>query len=712
MSALENINISFSSNPLLIISGILLAALFAYYVYRVTIPPVNKFLRYLLYSIRVLALSLIIFLLFEPILSLEFLETKQSKSLVFIDNSKSIVAEDSSARNKILTSFLNNVDEQLGSNVDYYKFGSKVEKIPRESIAEISYDENATNFSSIMEEVKSGGDLVDAVLILSDGIMTEGSNPVYDAEKLGVPIFTVGIGDSTIKTDAVISKILNNEYIYTKQNTLLQAEILHNGLSGEPAIITLKENGKSIVQKKIVLSNIGITRVDFDYTPETEGEKLITIELSKLSDEENPNNNFKNKYINVLDKKVNVLLVSSSPSSDFSIIKNILTADENYKVESIVQISSSKFLEGNLELSKVDSANVLVLIGFPSKNSSPQLESKIRTTIDEQKPFLMIFSAGTDLKKLNSFSNELPLIMNNIKGNFIEVQPSIADLNSSLLSNYSPEYISLWNNLPPVNQPRFNLSLKAGSSIIAKSNFRGAITNTPLIISRAVGKSRSIVITANNVWKWKLNANESNDNVFDEFILKSIEWLNVDSENPQLIINTSKREYSYGETIEFIAQVYDENFNPLNNADLQISAKNNNSEYSISLSSIGNGIYEGNLEVTDVGIYNFTGTAKIVDEEIAKVDGKFNISAVEIEKLNLVMNTGLLKLLANSTGGKYYDKNSLEELIAELKKYSGSKKVEDATFEEFNLWSDIRLLIFIILLFGLEWFLRKRAGML
>ncbi|MBL1212103.1 MAG: hypothetical protein HND52_01985 [Ignavibacteriae bacterium] len=712
MSVLENINFSFSANPLILISGVLLAALFSYYFYRVTIPPVSKTLKYFLYTIRVIALSLIIFLLFEPILTLEYLETRQSKSLIFIDNSKSITVEDSTARSDKINYLIEGIEESLGGNAEYFTFGSSVTEVSADDINEITHSENATNFSLIIDQVESAADLADAVLIISDGIITEGANPVYRAEKLGVPIFTAGIGDSSIKKDASVNKILSNEYIYAEQNTLVRAEILHPGFSGEPVTAEFKENGKSLAQKNIVLSNAGITRVEFDYTPDSKGEKMITVELSKLQDEANTNNNFKNKYINVLDKKVNVLLVSSSPSSDLSIVKNILIENENYNVESIVQISSTEFLSNKFEPTKVDSADVLVLIGFPSKDSAPQFENKIKNSINDHKPFLMILSNGTELKKLNSFSNELPVLLSNISSNYIQVQPSITDLNSSLLRSNSAEYISLWNNLPPVNLPRFNAQLKAGSNVISKSNFKGAIANIPLIVSRAVGKSRSVMILANSIWKWRLNANDAKNNVFNDFIHNSIEWLNVDSENPQLIVNTTKREYSYGETVEFSAQVYDENFNPVNSADLNITANNNGSEYNINLTSIDNGIYEGSLEVTDIGIYDFTGSAKIGNKTLGKVKGKFNISASEIEKLNLVMDTAMLKLLANTTDGKYFDVSEADLLAAELKKYSGNNIIENSSFKEFNLWSDIRILIFIVLLFGLEWFLRKKAGML
>ena len=81
-----------------------------------------------------------------------------------------------------------------------------------------------------------------------------------------------------------------------------------------------------------------------------------------------------------------------------------------------------------------------------------------------------------------------------------------------------------------------------------------------------------------------------------------------------------------------------------------------------------------------------------------------------------MMNPGMdyefLNTLANVSGGKYFkpeDSKSLFNLLSDLNNKSSKEKIDT---KEYSLWSNEFLLITIILLFGVEWFIRKREGML
>ena len=97
---------------------------------------------------------------------------------------------------------------------------------------------------------------------------------------------------------------------------------------------------------------------------------------------------------------------------------------------------------------------------------------------------------------------------------------------------------------------------------------------------------------------------------------------------------------------------------------------------------------------------------------LGKDEGSFNVGEIKIELINPVMNYGLLKLLASETGGDYYTTENYEELfnrLAEITKTTSKIKIVSS---DVNLWSDEWLLVVAILLFSIEWFLRKRMGML
>jgi len=76
------------------------------------------------------------------------------------------------------------------------------------------------------------------------------------------------------------------------------------------------------------------------------------------------------------------------------------------------------------------------------------------------------------------------------------------------------------------------------------------------------------------------------------------------------------------------------------------------------------------------------------------------------------MNYGLLKLLASETGGNYYTPEKYEELFNRLAEINKTTSKEKIVTSDVTLWSDEWLLVIAILLFSLEWFLRKRMGML
>ena len=117
----------------------------------------------------------------------------------------------------------------------------------------------------------------------------------------------------------------------------------------------------------------GVQNIQLNYTPKTSGEKKLAFALSTLEGEYSKANNRKVFYINVLSNKVKVLLLAGSPSSDLSFIKNTLLTDNNLSVNSITQIGINKFLEKNNREKFLDSADVLMLIGFPSKETSQEL---------------------------------------------------------------------------------------------------------------------------------------------------------------------------------------------------------------------------------------------------------------------------------------------------------------------------------------------------
>ncbi|HSD63923.1 MAG TPA: hypothetical protein VLB50_08985, partial [Ignavibacteriaceae bacterium] len=420
-------------------------------------------------------------------------------------------------------------------------------------------------------------------------------------------------------------------------------------------------------------------------------------------------------YINVISNKIRILVIAGSPSPDLSFIKNSLEEDKNLSVKSLTQVASNRFIEKNSPAAELDSADVIFLIGFPTKESGPDLLNRVKNSISQKgKPFFLILEDNTNLSGLGNLQPELPFIIQNIDNSVSEIQPVVetSEMENPLIQNNQPNPVDAWNNLPPVFMTNSQIVARPESEVIVKARLNNVSLNAPLIISRRLGSKRSITVLANSVWKWKLQTATKQLNLFDNFIHNSVKWLKSFEEQKQVSIKTSKKLYALGEPVEFSAQVYDAAYNPVSDAEVKVNIKHNDVKDEIILNSIGSGLYEGTYRTNQTGDFSFSGSAVRENRSLGSDQGSFNMGEVDIEQLNPRMDYEFLTSLADNTGGKFFYYPDMQKLFPIIKNIQQNASREKTEINEIKLWSNEWLLIITIVLFGIEWFIRKQSGML
>ena len=712
MSGLQNFSIQFQFNPIWFWIGIVVIIIYSTFVYRHTIPNISTPFKIFLITLRSVALIMILFAIFEPSFSYENIKNIEKKNYVFIDDSRSIILKDSSKNSSDVKKIIESLSDGLEGEPAFITFGNKITELEGGKPDSILFTEGISNYSSITDYLEQNGINPAAAIVVGDGIITDGINPVFSAAKLNVPIFTLGIGDTTERKDIEVGKILFNNFIYAGNETKIQADILNNDFGGSDVTVVLKEGGQVIGTKQIKLSREGFDTVGFDYLPEEPGEKKLQIQISEAENEASYENNRKTFFIKALDSKVNVLIVSGSPSPDLSFIKNAIEENENFRINSLIQVNDANFLNTGDSDELLDSADVFILAGFPSAATSNKLISKVNNSVEqEKKPFLFVLSSGTDLEKLKKLSSILPFAIGAVSEGSIKAQPWAVDISSPII-NIIEDAENVWTNLPPVERSAAQFNVKQGNDILSKAKTNNAATEYPLLISGKSGNRRSVAILAKNTWRWKLQTDSERNNFFNNFINAVIKWLNAEENEDRIKVNTDKRLYSLGETVLFNAQVYDETFNPVNDAEIKINIKDGQDNFEIFLAPLSNGMYEGAFESNISGDFNYSAEVNKDGKTMGTGEGKFSIGETEVEALNLRMNKNLLSLLASETGGEFSFPDNIDEIISEINDIFNSTKEEVVEKNEIVLWSNEWLLILSILFLSLEWFLRKRAGML
>ncbi|QQS37063.1 MAG: VWA domain-containing protein [Ignavibacteriales bacterium] len=200
MFGYDELKVALSFSPVYLVAAVIVFIIFTFFSYKYTVPSVSNPFRIFLVAIRSLSFIIIIMVVFEPVLTLAKKSILTPHTLIFLDNSFSIHSKEDSIR-KIQYSDVINSLEGLNQENEYsfFTFGDSVKTLQPDSLNRLQLDENRTNFSEIFSSINESERNISSVVILSDGVITDGSNPVFAAEKIGIPVFTIGVGDTSQK---------------------------------------------------------------------------------------------------------------------------------------------------------------------------------------------------------------------------------------------------------------------------------------------------------------------------------------------------------------------------------------------------------------------------------------------------------------------------------------------------------------------------------
>jgi len=704
--------LSFQLDWVFIFLALLLLAGYTIFTYRVTIPELRLSKKIALIVIRVLVILTLFLMMFEPLLTISHKKDVNPINYIFVDNSKSqkVFEGKTSSLGKAIISKLKKMSH---SSYKLFSFGNGFREIKQDDASNFSYMEPATNFSSVFTFLQKENEIA-SVSIISDGIITQGTTPVYQAEKLNVPIFTIGIGDSTTKKDLILDNVLHNEYLYSGIETPLKVRITQHGFDGTQTVLSLFEDGVLRTTKPVSFSSESEQNVDLVYKPTSPGEKKLKVTLTNLPGEFTYENNRTSVFVKILDSKLNIVLLAGAPSTDVTFFKNTLEADTNNAVQTFTQITSNQYLERKSPEKALEKVDVLYLLNFPSNVTPPPLVEKIAKLIREKNiPYFFELSSSVDASKLHLLDTELPFIYKKSDNSISEVQPVVEDdaARNPLIQYNGKDVLNEWNNLPPVFHPNWNCQAKPEAEVIAKLKMNTIKLATPLIISRRLGSKRGIAVLASDIWKWKLQIAPSQVDLFDRFVNNANKWLHAADQQKQVTIKTDKKFYSLGEKVFFTAEVFDEGFNPVNDAEIKCTIKSKDDERTVTFTSAGNGFYQGVINDLPKEDFIFNGEAFLSNHSLGKDEGRFSIGEVDYELQQTTMNADMLQLLAKDTKGKFYY-NTVGDFFQRLQSISERSKKIDVETSQYQLWDNQYLLFILILLFSVEWIIRKQDGLL
>ena len=504
----------------------------------------------------------------------------------------------------------------------------------------------------------------------------------------------------------------------------LDATIKVTGFENRKLSVNLLEDGKQLEQQVLTLPPSSVDRtaeypVHFTFTPATAGIKKYTVSIPPLEGEVTKRNNAKSAFIKILKNKMHVAVIAGAPSADVSAVVQALHTDPN--IESSVAVQQPNGLFAGQQLSQfagLSSAECLVLVGFPTEATIPiTAQLVVNTVASRGLPLLFVASRTLDMHKLKELSPILPFSTVSDRIDEQAVFPSVPPQQQYNVLIQSSENSSFdWNKLPPIYSSLGTFRAQPEAVVLAMTRIQGVTIDNPLLVSRSIMHVKSFAVLGYGIWRWKLLAGASSETekFFDPWLSNVMRWLVTRDDNKELKVEPSKEIFAQGEAVDFLGQAYNANYQPIDNADIhvEVAALSSHQRFETILRPFENGRYEGQFEALPEGDYSFTATAKAGGADLGKSEGRFSVGEQSIEFADTKMNKALLQQIAAVSGGEYADGGEFKRLVHDLAVRPFMKPEEQFTASEFELWNLPSLLSVIVALLGVEWFVRKRSGML
>jgi len=717
--AFMSFTLSLAESVFLLLALLVAAVGISLWVYRHTVPEVSKGVRATLVTFRSLALAVLLFILFQPVLNLEETVSIDPKVAVLFDDSKSMtVADKQGVRIEILKQLsesgeFSNLEK---ADIRYYRMGPGGYPLQRYSADSLTGSFAETDIGSALQKVHD--DLKEqnlkAVVLATDGAFTSGKNPLYTAEAIGAPVYTIGIGDSTEKKDVLVGNILANAIAYVDNSVPVEVSVRSAGYDQGTVRVTLAEGGATVDTKEIQLqTGANEYKTEFQYVPKSEGTKKLTVSISSMPGELTEKNNRRSFFMKVLKTKMKVAVIAGAPSPDVSFMKQAFSKDKNVDATFYVQKTASAWFGAAPARNALTEADCIFLVGFPLTNSPSAVLQSVKAAAEEKnKPLFILLSRTSDVNRLQGELGALmPLQTLQVRSNENEVfvQPAgEASQNPVLRTGIATD---AWQKLPPLFKTESSFKAKPGTAVLATMKINTVAFNEPVLVSRNLNRKRVVMSTAYGLWRWQLAYDVMEGRLPEMLVSNSLRWLTSSDDDQRVRIAPVKEFFDSSEPVEFQGQVYDESYEPVSNATVTVAVKSAAGERELTLDPLGNGFYAGKLEQLGEGDYSYTGSASVDGTTIGADKGRFSVGELNLEFVDTRMNSALLRQIASRTKGAYFPASDISGLSDAVFSSPEFKPDESIIKDDIQLWNLLPLLLLAVLFFAIEWYIRKQSGM-
>jgi len=591
----------------------------------------------------------------------------------------------------------------------------------------------STDLTALLEAFVSdaGGMTSAGAVLISDGRHNSPKDIIPAAMALaraGVPLYVIGVGqEATPATykDVRIRQLVVPEKAFVKSRMILRIEI-ESSLPGQAvAPLTVEIAGKKVYERQIVFqpgNNRQKEAIEIPFVPEAIGVHRVTATVGTVADEADINNNVRHAFFRVYRSKLGIWYVEGAMRKEFGALRSALETAPNVRFNAINAYKARVGGERDLLPTGADDLNsfkLLIIGDLPADRFNREQLAAVAEFVENGGSVLMIggiSNYGAGRWHMSPLAPVFPAEMTPHDGMRegplkISAAPEESDHPVLALSDVWAESSAIWNLLPPlpgVNKVRFT---RPAARVLLSAG------DSPLLMVQEYGKGRSALFTADMTWQWILKSNQGE--AHKKFWRNLATWLtrsDYRDTDKAVFADSERLQYQTGEESVFGTLVHEieKVGNAIKEARITISLTRLQGELESPVfkeeAGKGAGHYEKRFTLGTPGSYRFRAAAIGADGVVIDADSvDVQVTSPDVEHDNPKANLGLLRGIANLSGGTYFDPAQAGDAFKALaKRQAGYSK---SITEVHDLWNTPWVLGLFIGLLTIEWALRKKWGL-
>ncbi|MEX6625662.1 VWA domain-containing protein [Tenacibaculum salmonis] len=664
-----------------IVLAVLLSVAIAFFQYFYKTTRKSK-RNNLLFVLKTLSLFLLFLLFINP--QINTLETKNSKPVlsVLVDNSSSIKyfkAEEKVA--SVLKTLKKSDKIQDKFEVQFLSFDKKTAVLTSDSL---SFSGTQTDIYQAINSVNElQKERLNTTILITDGNQTTGND--YDYINSKNKFFPVVVGDTTLYKDLQISQVNVNKYNYIKNKFPVETLLYYEGKENVKATFLIQHNGKKVFSKRLNFSpSQPAQTVITNLTSDKKGIQYYKTSISKIENEKNTKNNYKNFSVEVIDEQTKVLILSSFLHPDVGAIKKSIESNKQRKVDiALINDKNIKYQDYQF------------FVFYQPNSSFKKVFEKVKSN------YLIVSGTKTNWNFLNTQNL-------GVKKEAINQKEAYTAIYNTSFLPFLQENIH-FDEFPPLNDVFGDVQLTSDAQTLLYQKYAGIETTQPLLTTIEKNNQKQAVLFGEGIWKWRANSflKEQSFEVFDAFLGNLVQYLASNKKRKRLDVK-NKHTYLANAPITISAFYVDKNYLFDARSSLELTLTNNNSKEKKTLPfSLVNNSYQVSVEGLSSGDYSYEVT--VANQKI-KSYGKFKITDFNIEEQFTNANHKKLNSLALKTKGNVFYIDKIDNLLTQLSEDTAYYTTQKSITKKQHLIDWKYLLFLVIILLSIEWFIRKFDG--